>query len=135
MGVAGGESAGLSPKVEEDSISFPAAEGANGGLVHTGDKESSGATGVEAVSFDAIRRDGTSCVVQFSIDVMGCDIVGAIKGVIVVVERTIGSSVVLKEVVYTSSDGSNVLLISVGKGDIGPLIIPRAFIGRDVLGK
>ena len=44
-GVVCGEVAGLGPKVQENGIGFPAAQGTDGGLVHSGDEESSGSAG------------------------------------------------------------------------------------------
>ena len=82
-GVVGSEAAGLGPKKEEDSIRFPVAKGRDCSLVNTRNKESGGTTRVEAVSFDAIWRDvsdvvdGAGGTLQFSGDVMGHDVMGA----------------------------------------------------------
>ena len=83
VGVVGGEAAGLDPKIEEDSIRFLVAKGTDCSLVDTGDKGSSGTARAEAVSFNAIRRDVSDMVnsagsaPQFSSDVTGCDVMGA----------------------------------------------------------
>ena len=61
-GVVGSEAAGLGPKIEEDSIRFSVAKGMDCSLVDTRDKESGSTAGVEAVSFDAIRRDVTDVI-------------------------------------------------------------------------
>ena len=82
MGVVGSEVAGLGPKIEEDSIGFPVAKSMDCSLVNTRDKESSGTTRAETVSFDVIRRDvsdvvdGASGAPQFGSDVVGCDVMG-----------------------------------------------------------
>ena len=161
-GVVGNEAAGLGPKIEEDSIRFPVAKGADRSLVNTRDEESGSTTRVEAVSFDAIRRDvsdvidGASSVLEFNSNVAGCDVMEVMQRVVVVIDGAIRRGVVLAEMVHMllyGADGakgvvagetmaqgfplSGVLLIGVGEGDEGPLlhVIPRVFTGGDVLGK
>ena len=82
--VVGSEATGLGPEVKEDGIGFPVAKGTDGSLVNAGNKESGGTNRVEAVNFDAIRRDvrdvvdGSGSAVQFGSDIMGCDVVRAL---------------------------------------------------------
>ena len=57
VGVAGGESACLSPQVKEDGIRFLLSEGVDGCLIDSGDKQSGGFPGVGTVGHNAGRRD------------------------------------------------------------------------------
>ena len=98
--------------------------------------------------------DGGSSMTQFEGDVTGGDVMWVVGGVIVVIEGAVRGGIMLKEMCDTALDGSDrakggisgeamaqsfptsgVLLIGVGKGDVGPLlhIIPRTGTGWDVL--
>ena len=117
-------------------------------------------TGLQTVGFDVFRRnvsdvvDGGSGTTELEGDFTHSDVMGTLGVVIVVVEGTVGGGIVLEEVVDVVLNGldraesgiagdamtecfpaSGVLLISVGKEDVGPLmhVIPRTGTGWDAL--
>ena len=98
--------------------------------------------------------DGSSGTVEFGGDVLSSDVVRLAGGVKVMVEGRVRRGVKLEEVLDTMTEGMDgtegvvtghsmskgltmcaVLLVSVGKEDVGPLlhIIQRAVTGRDTL--
>ena len=150
----------LGAEVEKDGIRLPVAEGTDDGLVNARDEEGSSSTRAEAVGFDAVRRDvgevvdGGSSTAKFEGDFAGIDVMQVVGGVTVAIERTVGGGIILKEMLDMVLDGSDgaeggvireamtkglptcaVLLIGVGKGDVGPLlhVIPRTHTGGDAL--
>ena len=155
--VVGGEAARLGAEVEKDGIRLPAAKGADGSLVNTRDEKGSSST---RAGFDMFWRDVSDVIdsggsaAKFKGDFAGGDVMWMVGGVIVVIQRAVGGGMMLEEMLDTALDGtdgaevrvtreamaegfpmSGVLLIGVGKGDVGPLlhIIPRTSTGGDVL--
>ena len=100
LGIGRGEVAWLSVEIEEDGVRLPMSQGMDGGLVNTGDEEGGGASGAEAVDFDAFRRnvcevkDGSGGTAEFSGDIVGSDIVGSAVGVKVAIQGSVGRGVV-----------------------------------------
>ena len=94
-GVVCCESAGLSAKVQEDGIGFPAAQGADGGLIDAGYEKGGGSPGLEAVGDDSVRRNvsdvlyGGSCCPESSGDVAHGDVMGPVPFVKVAVQGTV----------------------------------------------
>ena len=161
-GIGRGKAAQLGLEIKEDGVGLPVAEGANGSLVNTGDEEGGGTPGPEAVGFDAVGGDVGDVVdsggstVEGAGDVAGGDIVGPAGGVIVLIQGSVrggGEGAEVFHVVAEGTDGAKVdfpgcavsksfpmgtvLLISVGKGHVGPLlhVMQGAVIGRNALDK
>jgi hypothetical protein len=160
-GIVGCEGAGLGPKIQENGIGFPAAEGADSSLVDAGDEESGGAAGAEAVGDDPAggdvrdvfdRSGGCS---EGRGDVAGGDVVrGARDSVEVAVQGAVRQRVVAAEVedpTLGCADGAEsgvaraavakgfaaggILLVGVGETDVSPHlhVIRRALGGRSAL--
>ena len=159
--VVGSEAAGLGVEInKEDGIGLPVAEGADGSLVNTRDEEGSSSTRAETIGFNAFRRDVSDmvdsgcCTAKFKGDFAGDNVMWMVGGVIVAIQGAVGGCMMLDKMLDTALDGADgaevevtreamaegfpmhaVLLIGVGKGDVGPLlhVMPRTHTGGDAL--
>ena len=161
-GVGGSKVAWLGAEIEEDRVRLPMSQGTDGSLVNARDEEGGGTPGAEAVGFDAIRRDVSDVVdggggtAEFGSDVPGSNIVGPAGGVKVAIQGRVGGGVEGTQVFNSLAEGADrtkvdvtghavsksftagaVLLISVGKGCVGPLlqVMQVAVTGGEALDK
>lgn len=159
--IGGREGAGLGAEVQEDGVGLPPPQGTDGGFIHAGDEEGSGAPRAKAVRDDAVGGDvgdvldGGSSLSEGGGDVAGGDVMGNAHSVEVAVERAVGGGVVLAEVedpslccpdraeggvtgeaVSKGLAAGGILLVSVGETNMSPglHVMRRALSGGCPLG-